>query len=313
MRSYHMVGLLLLPVAFATPSMAGMTKDLADCTAADRPSSAAACTRVLESGRLPRSQHYIAHYNRGWSHYNAGNYDEALADLDAAVEHNSGYADTYYSRSVIHHRLGNSDRARDDLNRYLELKGKSWTAYYLRAQMYRRLDDTDRALADLKQAAALKPSESKVGVLRALVLSDKGDHSAARTEIDKVLADGDEKAGAYYARALISYRDRQLPDAARDAEKAVSLQSDHAAAQALLGRIREDQGDTASAKTHYERALAAPTKTVDIRTAQEEARKRLDGMTSKTAEPAPVTRAAGLDCRRFSPVAGVTIGVACPP
>ncbi len=83
----------------AVATMAGMTQDLADCTAADRKTSADACTRVMNSGRLPREQIYIGHFNRGWSYFNAGNLEKALADFDKSVTANPAYADTYFSRA----------------------------------------------------------------------------------------------------------------------------------------------------------------------------------------------------------------------
>ena len=62
------------------PSFAGMNEDLADCAAAKGRESANACTRVMDSGRLPRDEFYIGYFNRGAGYRKAGDLD--AADLD---------------------------------------------------------------------------------------------------------------------------------------------------------------------------------------------------------------------------------------
>src|SRR5262245_5288300 len=122
-RRFRFVGLALLAMAGAVPAHAGMKQDLADCTAADRATSAAACTRVMNSGRLPDEQLYIGHYNRGWSYLNSSDYDKALADFDKSIKYLSSYADTYFSRALVQHELGEREKSLADLDRYIELKG----------------------------------------------------------------------------------------------------------------------------------------------------------------------------------------------
>ncbi len=188
MRAFPLAGVVLLQLVYAAPSQAGMNKDLADCTASDRPTSAAACTRVMNSGRLPDEQFYIGHYNRGWSYFNAGDNDRALADFDKSIKYLSTYADTYYSRAVVQHDRGEREKSLADLDRYLELKSGDWEAHFKRALMFRRRGEPDRAFSELQKAANLNPTEQKIVALRALALSDMGEQGPARADADKAIA-----------------------------------------------------------------------------------------------------------------------------
>jgi tetratricopeptide (TPR) repeat protein len=301
-------------------SVAGMTQDLSDCTAADRKTSAAACTRVMNSGRLPKNQYYIGYYNRAWSHFSQGEYDKSVADFDASLSHNSTYADTYYSRAVAWHERGEREKSLADLDKYLDLKGEVSVAYFKRAHMFRRRGELERAYTEVRRAADLDAKDQKVQVLRALILSDKGEQRWAREDVDKVLAAKPDDAGALYARALISYRENELAKAADDAETAIKQKKDFTAAHTLLGRIREQQGDKAVARASFQRALDIPSKSVDQQAAREEARERMAALGGETvervAEKSPSranpSRTGPSDCRRFLPSAGVTVTVDCP-
>ena len=128
---------MLAPLAVATHAMAGMSQDLASCTAAKGLSSAAACTRVMNSGRLPDEQFWIGHFNRGSGYRRANDYDKALADFDKAVELNSRFARAYQGRALVHDEQGEDYKAHADLDRAIELDPRDWSAYYSRATILR--------------------------------------------------------------------------------------------------------------------------------------------------------------------------------
>jgi tetratricopeptide (TPR) repeat protein len=322
-RTNTLIGLMLLAQAsIAAPAFAGMNQDLADCTAADRAASADACTRVMDSGRLPNNQLYIGHHNRGWSYFNAGDADKALADFDKSIEHNPDYADTYYARAVVQQERGARDNALSDLDRYLDLKKNDWKARFNRALMFRWRGENDLAFDELQRAEKLNPGDQKIAGLRALVLSDKGEQGPARAEADKIISADAKDAQAYYARALVAFRENKLTEADADAEKAITLKEAFPAAHTLLGRIEEERNKKDLAATHYHRALAITPKSVDARAAQAEARDRLAAIPAVAAVGETVRRAeqsaqlaaslpSGSDCRRFIPAASITIAVDC--
>ena len=302
----------LLAIAMSTPAGAGMTRDLADCRAADRPESAAACTRILNSGRLPESQHYIAYLNRGAAHRHAGEDEKALADFDRAAELEPSYADTFYNRALVHHVLGSTEKAIQDLDRCISLKPGSWPAYWQRAAMRRELKDARVALADLDEASALKPNEPMVKLLKALLLSDDGDQETAMRLIGEVTASAPDKAAGYWARGLVSFRRNELGAADADAAKALSLQKDFAAALVLKGRIAARNGDEAAARDLYEEAIRSPKHKAFAVAARTEAKEQASAPALSPSEGAGASeRNVAMGCRRFLPIAGASVSVPC--
>lgn len=307
-----------------TPGFAGMTQDISDCNAADRKTSAAACTRVMSSGRLWDNQFYIGYYNRAWSHFNAGDYDKALADFDKSIAQNPSFADSYLSRAEVQQERGTLDRSLADLDLYLEKKGDTAEAYLKRARVFRRGGDLNRAFSELQRAGILDPGDREIRVARALVLSDLGEQEPARREADNVLGEKPDDAGALYARAWIAFREDKLADAAADVDKALAALEKFPAAHALKGEIDERRGQISSAIASYRRALELSPRSLDGRAAHQKARTRLsalDGSSQPTspevataASPSPPTdrkEEKSHDCRRFIPEARATVAVDC--
>lgn len=304
------------------PAAAGMSQDLADCTAADRKSSVNACTRVMSSGRLPRSQFYIGHFNRGWANFHMGRLDAALADFDKAVSFNPSYADSYFSRAVIQHERGAREQSLADLDRYLAKKGESVHAYLNRAQIFRARGENDRAFAELQRAGALDPADGKVFAQRAIVLSELGESEPARQDADKAVAAAPDEASAYYARAFVAMHGKDYAAARTDIDKAIALKQRFPQAHVLKGELEEQAGEASSAVASYRRAIEISSKSIDARRTQDAARKRLDALgepparvaataaTSPKPEPDPPAEPGA--CRRFIPAAEATVAVACP-
>ena len=267
-HSLARIAILATGLGVAGHAMAGMNQDLADCTAADRKASADACTRVIDSGRLPRAQFYIGYFNRGWSNFNAGKLDKALSDFDRSISYNPGYADTYFSRAVVQHERGARDQSLADLDRYKEKRGEAPEAYLNRAQVFRARGELDQAFSELQRSAALDPGEVRTMALRALVLAELGEQEPARLEAEKAVTAKPDAAMAYYARAFVARRAKDLDAAARDADKAIALKDKYPQAHVLKGEILEEKGDAPRALASYRRSLQVTSKSIDARTAQ---------------------------------------------
>jgi Tfp pilus assembly protein PilF len=323
---YRSARFTLCFAVLASPAMAGMTQDLEDCTAADRKTSADACTRVMNSGRLPREQVYIGYFNRAWSYFNAGAHEKALADFDKSITSNPAYADTYFSRAVVQHKRGARDQSLADLDLYLEKKGETAEAHRNRAQVFRARAEYDRAFSELQRATALDPADAKAMAMRAIVLSDLGEQAPAQIEADKAVAAKPDEAIVYYARAYLAVRAKSFDAATTDVDKAISLKGSYPQAHTLKGEIQEERGDTSGAIASYRRAVEISSKSIDARASQDKARGRLSALGEDVANtPAKVAASTpiepereqalaphGAECRRFIPSARTTVAVDCP-
>ena len=304
--------LVLSAFGLVSPSLAGMKSDLSNCIAADRPASAAACTRVINSGRLPRNQFYIGYFNRGSAYQNAGKSKRALADFNRVVNRRPKFARGYFARALAQYDLGAWDKSIADFDRYIELEPDGWSGYYNRALVYRRKNEPDRALADLDKAASMKPDSHHIPLVRALVLSDKGQHAAAKDAITKLIAADRDTAAGYYARAVVAFREHQLDATTADLQKALAIEENFTAAHTLMGRVQEARGKVSDARASYHRAVDSSAKLFDGHPAQQLARERLSGISGKgRSDVALKTESSNSGCRRFLPTAGITVPYDC--
>jgi tetratricopeptide (TPR) repeat protein len=81
------------------------------------------CTNAIKSGRLGSHALAYAYLSRGYVHYANGRYDEALHDLDKAIELKPDYLNAYLVRSFIHSAQGSRSLADDDVAQYKYLGG----------------------------------------------------------------------------------------------------------------------------------------------------------------------------------------------
>lgn len=302
------LGSLVFMTALIEPGFAAMGEDLSDCAATNRPASVAACSRVLSSGRLPKDQFYIGFYNRGWAHFYAGAFDKAEEDFELSGRHNPRFADAMLGRALAKQELGARDQVRPALDQYLQLKGEVEIARFNRALLFRRHGDLDRALSEIPA----DPKSQNLMLLKALILSDRGEHANARTEIDAVFKRGPVTAAAHYTRAAIAFREGRLGDAETDAKSADKLKSGFAEAIFLLGQIAEVRGDQTGAAAYYRQVVTLAPNSVETFWARRDAQSRLKATEKGNRSGGAVTiEVSRTDCRRFIPSAGLTIATQC--
>lgn len=151
------IATLAAAIAAATPAFAGMQEDLADCPNPNRPGAAAACSRILASGRLPKGQFYIAYFNRGWAYRQAGDAARARADFDTVLRLEPRYAWGYYSRALIERDEGAHDKAKADLHKALAIDAGFVAANALMGRLLEARGDIAGARAHYQRALAAEP------------------------------------------------------------------------------------------------------------------------------------------------------------
>jgi tetratricopeptide (TPR) repeat protein len=341
----HLAALAIWCAAFAGyagNALADMERDLSMCTAAEGRPSAAACIRVLNSGRLRDGDAYIAHFNMGDAHERAGDFGKALGDIERVIELRPGFARAYIARAMVQDDLGETAKALADLDEAIRLKGDSAGAYVARATMLRARGDFAGALADLKRAAEIEPKSSPVRLQRALALAENGDLDAAAPAVDDVFKAGKPDRGAFYVRAALYFAQDRLDAAEAELKRVLAERPTFAAARTLLGRVQEKRLDKTAARESYAAAIASLTGEFDRHFAKKLARERLaalegssgradlgDDTKPASGSPAPaavaVLKEAGEDaapdaqipaarepqCKRFLPATGTIIAADC--
>lgn len=266
--------------AASIPASAGMQADLKSCTAGEDMESAEACWRVLKSGRLPKNQHYIAHFNRGWGFRNAGRFERAADSFTSAIEANPSYADSYYSRAVAWNDLGEREKAIADLSRYQRTMSDTAKSHFNRALLLRRLGLVAEALASAEKSLAQSKTRGKIDALKALILSDGGAQDQAMAAVEEGLVAAPGSHDLAYVRALILYRKGETGAAEGYVRAVTGDKPDYSAAWNLLGEIQEKRGEVAGARQSYRASASAKSKTMDERYEREEGQRRLNALSS---------------------------------
>ncbi len=94
------------------------------------------------------------YYNSGKTKLMAGDIDEAIADLGAAIDAEGDNIDAYILRGEAYMQSGNYKAALDDFNAAIEKDNVNSVAYYDRALLNTRLENYTAALNDINNALA---------------------------------------------------------------------------------------------------------------------------------------------------------------
>jgi tetratricopeptide (TPR) repeat protein len=323
-----LTGGFLLVAVMATSASAGMSQDLSSCIAAKDRAGAAACTRVMSSGRLPSDQMYIGHFNRGTGYRRAGDTEKAISDFTRVLKLKPDFVRAYEARGMVHADRGDREAALADLDEAVKRGGDQWQFHYSRAVVLRANGDRDGALRDLEDAMDIDREVAFPPLMRALILADQGSFESARSEINRVLSRGKETAAAHYARASVAFAEGRVEAAEKDTDKALDLRPGFAAAHTLKGRILAERGETKAARQSFEKALDGEVDSFDGRAARKLAkanlgdRGKIDGdETEKSARKKPEAKAdvaevnlekpRKLDCKVFLPATGSVVTAKC--
>ncbi|MFD8394616.1 tetratricopeptide repeat protein [Streptomyces sp. NPDC059680] len=200
---------------------------------------------------------------RGYVRLAVGRVEDAIEDFSTSVELASdqkGFA--YFSRSKAYTAAGRHQEALDDLDRALQLDPDN---AYIRAQRSvcrQSLQMWDEALNDLSRATELEPDPWLRARLAELLL-ELGRPAESLEQVETILAtpdgtDLDGRAWPYTIRAWALHAMGRETDALGDLERAVAVADPPSAmALAMRGWLRWEAGRLSEAHEDFTSALAA--------------------------------------------------------
>src|SRR5512142_907388 len=98
-----------------------------------------------------------AYQNRGNAWYARGNYGQALADYDATIRLDPNSPSPYVNRATVRRDLGYTEGALEDYEKAISLGSDRASAYRGRGQLYLRVGNNAKAVADFDRALKLDP------------------------------------------------------------------------------------------------------------------------------------------------------------
>jgi serine/threonine protein kinase/tetratricopeptide (TPR) repeat protein len=107
--------------------------------------------------------------DRGVAYNNAGQFDQAIADLSKAIALDPKNMSAWCERALSHIWLGQYDIAVAECSKAIELDANFWWVWDVRGLSYNALHRYDEALADLNRAVELEPKNPRARSDRASI------------------------------------------------------------------------------------------------------------------------------------------------
>jgi tetratricopeptide (TPR) repeat protein len=129
---------------------------------------------------------------RGLYHFERDEYDDALADLDAAIDKNGRNGELYATRGMVKLEMGDVDEATADFDTALQLDSKQWVVHYLRGLHHYRIKAYTTAIEHLTEALRYAPMRPEALYVRGMAYYARGEVERARDEVQKAVDNADD-------------------------------------------------------------------------------------------------------------------------
>ena len=183
-----------------------------------------------------------AYDNRGLTYYHLNRLSDAIADFNRAIELNSSFAYAFNNRGLARHALGNADDALNDYSRALTLNPKFAAALNNRANAYFALEQYGNAENDLNAALSIDRTNAAAHNNLGSVYFATDRFDEALREYSEALRLKSNYAEAYYNRGCVYYRQGRYAEALSDARQAAALEPGDTAFRDLVARSNAKLG-----------------------------------------------------------------------
>jgi len=147
-------------------------------------------------------------------------YEQALSDLDHAIEmdqHNSVY---YFNRAIVRYKSGNLNGTMEDYNKVLELNPDNALTYFNRAILNSEIGKTKEAIDDYSKAIELNPKNILPYFNRGGIKFESKDYYGAIEDWSQAIEIFPDFAKAYQARSSARYMIKDYSGAMDDEKTA---------------------------------------------------------------------------------------------
>lgn len=181
---------------------------------------------------------------------------EALPGIDAELAAMPGFAPGHYLRGVACLGLGHGAEAAASAERACALQLDFADARWLSVLAWESAGDLAKAITAARDGFARHPDRVDFGTMGALLSERAGDLGAAYETAKAARDRHPDHANAAFIHAMLAQKVWRLDEAAKGFARAAELDPRSAEAQFGLGNCALEEGDYATARTAYARALA---------------------------------------------------------
>lgn len=191
------------------------------------------------------------YYKRGLAHYQIGDYEAAIADYSQAIQINLHDAKSYNKRGLALSQLGRLEEAINDYTQAIRINPNVAVAYKNRAEARSHVGDNQGAIEDYTQAIKINPHYADAyknrGIARYLLGSQPGFPQAIKIN--------PKDAIAYKKRGNARSDLGDFEGAIEDYTQAIQINPNYADAYYNRGNARSDLGDFQGAMEDYTQAI----------------------------------------------------------
>ncbi len=211
---------------------------------------------TLWSSVIEHTPRFIrAYYDRGAAYLAAGNYRDAIADLNHTIKL-TPFEEAYNKRGLAYKEAGDYEDAVRDFSKAIEMHPGYVAAYNNRADAYVRTGDYQKASEDLARALKWDPKYNVTYINLCTLKNLLGNYREAVRECSFAIETDPDNSLAYKRRgfsfnALGNYR-----EALRDYDRAVALNSGDYEAYNLRGITHKNNGEPSLAVLDFTSAIA---------------------------------------------------------
>jgi tetratricopeptide (TPR) repeat protein len=191
---------------------------------------------------------------RGAAYGQAGDYQRAIVDFNAAIAINPNFPQAYANRALLHARAKNLRQAIADYDQALNVDPNYAGAYVGRGNIHRQMDNHPMAAADFSRAIEIQP-DPVAFFNRGLSRQALGQHAEAIDDFDNTLGFRPDAPEVYQAKGLSELALQKYENAFDDFYKAAQGSKNNYQAWALRGQAAEAMGARKEAARAYQRAL----------------------------------------------------------
>jgi tetratricopeptide (TPR) repeat protein len=180
------------------------------------------------------------YYNRGFDYLRKSQYDEAIIELNKAIEIYPRYALAYNDRGVAYLRKKQYDRAISDFTKALDINPRYPKVLYNRGIAYLDNRKYEKAVSDLTKALDLNLFMAEAYHERGLAYFFKGEYDLALADFNQAITLNPRNGKAYYDRAFFYFYIKDYDRAWENVQKAKSL--DFQVPPKFLNHLRNASG-----------------------------------------------------------------------
>ena len=184
-----------------------------------------------------------------------GNFDEALADIDAslAIDPDRSYAHT--AKAVTLMWKGQYDQANAAFDEAIRLAPTSRWAYHSRGEARSYQRQHKLAIEDFTAALKIDPSSARILVDRGLSWCDQNEFDKALNDFSAAIRIDSENALAYSLRGAVLAETSQFDAAVKDFSEAIRITPNHGEAYFCRAQALSAQSKQKAAAADYSEAI----------------------------------------------------------